>query len=258
MNSEFDCVKNGIEVMTINRLGETNTNKYGTVMKIIEYNKSSDIVVEFQDGHKAKVHTTYTNFTRSQVRNPYDKTVYDVGYLGEGKYKVYIDQEHLEPVYNVWRTLLGRVCTEKHRKRFPAYADCKVCDEWLCYQNFAEWWNENMYYIDNERMHIDKDIKYSDNKIYSPDTCIIVPQSINEIFHSSGRKTKDADLPYTIRRVAKGRYSVCYKAESLGVYDTVEECLEKYIEAKRKHIRQKVKEMENDMPDKVKQVLLDW
>ena len=48
MNSEFDCVKNGIEVMTINRLGETNTNKYGTVMKIIEYNKSSDIVVEFK------------------------------------------------------------------------------------------------------------------------------------------------------------------------------------------------------------------
>lgn len=171
-------------------------------MKIIEYNNSSNIVVEFQDDHKAKVVTTYVNFQRRQVRNPYDKTVYGVGYLGEGNYKVYIDQEHLEPVYNVWRTLLGRCCTEKHRKQFPAYADCQVCDEWLCYQNFAQWWNDNMYYVGNERMHLDKDIKCKGNKLYSPETCIIVPQSINEIFHISGRKNKDRDLPYTIKRTS--------------------------------------------------------
>ena len=75
-------------------------------MKIVEYNGHRDVLVEFQDEHKARVHTAYGNFIRHSVRNPYDKTVYDVGYLGEGKYKVYIDQDHLEPVYNVWRTLL--------------------------------------------------------------------------------------------------------------------------------------------------------
>ena len=61
------------------RLGERNKNSYGTEMVIVEYNKCNDVVVEFQDDHKAKIHTTYTNFKRSQVRNPYDKTVYDVG-----------------------------------------------------------------------------------------------------------------------------------------------------------------------------------
>lgn len=227
-------------------------------MKIVEYNKCNDMIIEFQDEYKAKVHTTYTNFMRGQVRNPYDKTVYDIGYLGEGKHKVYIDQEHLEPVYNVWRTLLGRCCTEKHREQFPAYANCRVCDEWLCYQNFAQWWNENMYHVGTERMHIDKDIMYSDNKLYNPDTCIIVPQSINEIFHSSGRKTKDKDLPYTIRRAAKCGYSVSYKKESLGVYDSIDECIKVYIEAKRKHIRDKVKKIENELPIKVKTILLNW
>lgn len=240
------------------RLGERNKNSYGTEMVIVEYNKCNDIVVEFQDDHKAKIHTTYTNFKRSQVRNPYDKTVYDVGYLGEGKYKVYIDQDHLEPVYNVWRTLLGRCCTEKHREQFPAYADCTVCEEWLCYQNFAEWWNKNMYHVGTERMHLDKDILVSENTIYSPETCLIVPQSINELFHVSGRKTVDTDLPYTIRRTTKGKYSVTYKSKSLGIYDTVDDCITVYIEAKRKDIKEKVEIMKNELPNKVKEALLNW
>lgn len=240
------------------RLGERNKNSYGTEMIIVEYNKCNDIVVEFQDEHKAKIHTTYTNFKRSQVRNPYDKTVYDVGYLGEGKYKVYIDQDHLEPVYNVWRTLLGRCCTERHREQFPAYADCTVCEEWLCYQNFAEWWNNNMYHVGTERMHLDKDIKFKDNKIYSPETCIIVPQSINELFHASGRKTKDIDLPYTIRRAAKGKFSVSYKSKSLGIYNTVEESVEVYLTEKRKDIRNKVEELKEILPINVQEILLAW
>lgn len=240
------------------RLGERNKNSYGTEMVIVEYNKCNDVVVEFQDDHKAKIHTTYTNFKRSQVRNPYDKTVYDVGYLGEGKYKVYIDQDHLEPVYNVWRTLLGRCCTEKHREQFPAYADCTVCEEWLCYQNFAEWWNKNMYHVGTERMHLDKDIKFKDNKIYSPETCIIVPQSINELFHASGRKIKDKDLPYTIKRVANGRFSVAYKSKSLGIYNTVEESVEVYLAEKRKDIRNKVEELKEILPINVQEILLAW
>ena len=244
-----------MEVKTISRLGETNTNKYGTVMKIIEYNKNSDIVVEFQDEHKAKVHTTYTNFTRSQVRNPYDKTVYDVGYLGEGKYKVYIDQEHLEPVYNVWRTLLGRVCTEKHRKRFPAYADCKVCDEWLCYQNFAEWWNENMYHIGNERMHLDKDILVKGNKFYSPDTCLIVPQRINMLFL---QKPNKYNLPSGISPMANNRYRAEYNGKKVGNYDTLEEAIQAHDNEKRKAIKKVADEYKQVIPDKVYKALLEW
>lgn len=242
----------------MDRLGETRRNKHGTEMKVVEYNSCLDIWVEFQDEHKARVHTTYTNFKKGQVRNPYDKTVYGIGYLGEGKYKVYIDQEHLEPVYNVWRTLLGRCCTEKHREQFPAYAGCVVCDEWLCYQDFAEWWNQNMYHVGTERMHIDKDILNEGNKVYSPENCIIVPQSINEIFHISLRKTKDLDLPHTIKRVTNGRYSVSYRGKSLGIYDTVEQCETEYLKAKREYIRSKVNELKDEIPIYIQEILLNW
>lgn len=73
-----------MEGNVINRLGEVNQNRMGTEMKIIEYNNSSNIVVEFQYDHKAKVVTTYVNFQRRQVRNPYDKTVYGLDIWEKG------------------------------------------------------------------------------------------------------------------------------------------------------------------------------
>lgn len=242
-------------IIISNKIGETNVNKYGTVMKIVEYQRYDDMVVEFQDKHKAKVHTTYGNFKRSQVRNPYDKTVYGVGYLGEGKYKVYIDKDHLEPVYNVWRTLLGRVCTEKHREQFPAYADCEVCKEWLCYQNFAEWWNKNMYHVGTERMHLDKDILVKGNKFYSPETCLIVPQRINMLFL---QKPNKYNLPSGISPMANNRYRADYNGKRIGNYNTLEEAIRAHDNEKRKAIRNIAKEYKPVIPNKLYEALLNW
>ena len=194
------------------RIYSTAYNKQGYIMKIVEYKRYDDMVVEFQDEHKAKVHTTYGNFKRSQVRNPYDKTVYGVGYLGEGKYKVYIDQDHLEPVYNVWRTLLGRVCTEKHREQFPAYADCEVCEEWHNFQNFARWFHENYFECDC-RLHVDKDIIKPGNRIYCPEFCLLVPQKLNALFVN---RPNNRNLPNGIYKVSKG-YFAKYNNKDLGV-----------------------------------------
>ena len=46
----------------IDRKGEVNYNTFGTQMKIIEYKRSDDITVEFQDEHRAKIHTQYYSF----------------------------------------------------------------------------------------------------------------------------------------------------------------------------------------------------
>ena len=49
------------------RLGEERINKQGCLMKIVEYNKASDIVVEFQDEYKYKLNTSYGNFKKRQL-----------------------------------------------------------------------------------------------------------------------------------------------------------------------------------------------
>ena len=38
------------------RIGETNISNEGCTMKIAEYNNYNDIIVEFQDEHKYRVH----------------------------------------------------------------------------------------------------------------------------------------------------------------------------------------------------------
>lgn len=57
-------------------------------MKIIRYGGWEDIDVQFQDDfYYIKEHQTYSNFKKGEVKNPYDRTVFGVGYVGVGKYK---------------------------------------------------------------------------------------------------------------------------------------------------------------------------
>ena len=172
------------------RLGETRKNKEslgGYDMKIIEYNGYKDIIVEFQDKHKAKIHTTYQHFEKGDVKNPCYPSVYGVGYIGEGKYKVSVNGK-MTKAYRYWNDMLKRCYDPYYLNKKPTYRDCFICDEWLNFQNFAEWWEENIYNCNNERIVLDKDILVKGNKIYSPETCILVPERINSLFTKCDRK----------------------------------------------------------------------
>ena len=66
------------------KIGEVRKNNFGTDMKIISYGKHGNVRVKFLDIHGYETETIYNNFKKGQIRNPYDKTVYDVGNLEEG------------------------------------------------------------------------------------------------------------------------------------------------------------------------------
>ena len=166
------------------RLGETRKNKEslgGYEMKIIKYNGYKDIIVEFQDEHKAKIHTTYQHFEKGDVKNPYYPSIYGVGYIGKGKYKITINNKKTD-AYKVWYGMLQRCYDPYMLNKCPTYIDCYVCEEWHNFQNFAKWFYKNYYEVEGEKMHLDKDILVKGNKIYSPETCIIVPERINTLF----------------------------------------------------------------------------
>lgn len=164
------------------RIGEENYNNFGTLMKIVEYNKCSDIIVEFQDEYKARVHTEYKNFKKGNVRNPYDKTLYNIGYIGNGKYKPSKNRKDTK-AYKKWHKMLHRCYDPYYLNTHPTYRDCIVCEEWHNFQNFAEWFYKHYYECNGEKMCLDKDILIKGNKIYSPNTCMIVPERINMLFN---------------------------------------------------------------------------
>lgn len=55
------------------RLGIEKLNNQGCLMKIIEYNNAQNIIIQFQDRYKAKVHTSWDWFNKGVVKNPFEK-----------------------------------------------------------------------------------------------------------------------------------------------------------------------------------------
>ena len=164
------------------RLGEIKKSNEGYEMKIIEYNEYIDIMVEFQDKYKAKIHTNNSNFKKGNIKNPYHPSVFGVGYIGEGKYKSRGKDGKKTKAYLTWHSMIERGYSEKFKNTHPTYRDCIVCEEWHNFLNFAEWFYKHYYEIKGKTMHLDKDILIKGNKINSPETCCLVPNDINTLF----------------------------------------------------------------------------
>ena len=146
------------------RTGEVGYNTFGSKMVITEYRKYSDIDVYFPEYDWIAKGARYETFKNGKISCPYEKRTYGVGYLGEGKYKTR-ENGKATRVYSTWNSMLQRCYNEKFHEKNPTDKNCKVCDKWLCFQNFAEWYYNNYYEDNNEVMCLDKDILNKGNKI---------------------------------------------------------------------------------------------
>lgn len=182
-----------------------------------------------------------------------------IGSIGKGKYNSIKDKR----AYMVWGGMLDRCYNEKHRNKNKTYVDCEVCEEWLCFQNFAEWYYNNYYEVDDEVMCLDKDILIKGNKKYSPDVCIFVPKRINSLFTKCDRAR--GSLPVGVR-YSHNRFRVecstqkngIKHRERLGHYDTVEEAFEVYKQFKEDYIKEVAEEYKHKIPVKLYEALINY
>lgn len=91
------------------------------------------------------------------------------------------------PYYSRWKSLLSRVRKDRY------YEDSEVCDFWKSFMNFREWLAPRLFYPD---LHIDKDMLVKGNTLYSPETCILVPQRINKLFLTYKESTYPLGVSY--------------------------------------------------------------
>lgn len=250
-NSNYGNFKTGaiLNPNAKSRLGEININNQGLKMKIIKYNGCMDIDVEFEDGY-ITYNTRYSLFKKGSIKSHYFPESFGVGYIGN----TISSDGYGKPLksYVCWRGMLARCYDEETQRKHPTYKDCKVCDEWLCYANFKEWYDKHYYELDNERMELDKDILLEGNRIYSPETCIFVPQKINAMFREFNNKNND--LPKGVYEF-KDRYTsnikIDRKTKCLGYYDTIEEAENVYLIAKREEINKIAEEYKDKIPKKL-------
>lgn len=224
-------------------------------MMIVSGRIKNDINVKFLDNHGyIKEHITYNAFKKGEVKNPYDITVLGVGYIGVGKHYVQKKGEKAEVEYTTWCSMLDRCY--RNKEKYPAYCNkCSVCDEWLNYQIFADWYERNKYETKG-RLHLDKDILFPGNTVYSPEKCLLVPQRINMLFTT--HRPNKYGLPEGISLTDNGKYGVSYQGKSLGAYKTLEEACFIHIKKKEEVIKQVADEYRQIIPKKIYDILQNY
>jgi hypothetical protein len=227
------------------REGEENINHSGSLMKIIKYNSQSNITVFFPEHDYITYNRRYDEFKDGRIRSPFDKTVYNIGYIGVGEYN-----EGLKEI-NIWRDMLRRCYSEESLLKRPTYKGCSVYSGWYNFKNFAKWWEENYYEINGQKMQLDKDILYKGNKIYSPETCIIVPQNINKLFIKSDASRGEYPIGVSWHKGHKKFIAYCQNGK--GKKLTLGECNNPIVAYKiyKKYKENLIKEMADEYKDKI-------
>lgn len=109
----------------------------------------------------------------------YNPTICGVGYLGNDYNK---NTDKL--LYQRWSGILNR-CYNTNNPNYKNYGEIgvEVDKEWYNFSNFKKWFEDNYWDIGtNENLVVDKDILVPNNKIYSSQTCLLIPISFNSMF----------------------------------------------------------------------------
>lgn len=223
---------------TINEdyVGRTYLSKEGDVMTVLELNTCKKVTVQFDAGHTLTVQLG--NLERGTIKNPYHPSVFGIGYIGIGRHAKHVKGKTTK-TYEKWKSIMQRSYSKEYHSIKPTYANCSVDKKWHNFQNFGDWFEENYNPETMQGWELDKDILKKGNKIYSPETCCLVPSELNIIILK--RKSKRGNNPIGVTFV-KGRFKARMNKNGnkldLGTFDTPEEAFQAYKIAKEAWIKE--------------------
>ena len=242
----------------IDRTGEEGYNNFGSKIIIEKYESARDIDVYFPEYNWTCYHTKYLDFKRGSIACPYEPKTLGIGYIGEGLYKSKENKVETKQ-YRAWYHMLRRCYDTKYKEKHLTYENCSVCEEWLNFQNFAKWFDDNYYEILEEEMNLDKDILVKGNKEYGPNTCVFVPEKINILFIK--HDTKRGQCPIGVTRSGNKYQVKCNlnkEPKYLGRYDTKEEAFLVYKTFKESAIKQMADQYRDLIPEKLYSAMYEY
>lgn len=197
------------------------------------------------------------------------KTVEDLGRRQE--YVPYITLKS-NIAYSIWNGIYNR-CYKPDRSTYGrCYDEATMCDSWLNNRDtFVEWFLSNYYNCDNESMAVDKDLLVPGNKHYSPETCCILPQTLNTMLSNCKKHrprkwtTGNSDLPLGVRydeykQVYYGQIKPCVHDEvlNLSYWETPEQAFEEYKRFKQADILMMAAKYKSKIPRHVYEALIKY
>lgn len=173
---------------------------------------------------------------KSNIKNK--KLVCGVG-INDYDVAVYTNEEVVKEAYKHWHAIILRCYSKNCSTKYPSYIGCTVCDKWLRFSNFFEWFKKQ-WSSSKKNYHVDKDILFKGNKVYSPETCCFVPPYINQLLEKC--KGRRGNLPigvfYDKQRDKYGAALSENKNTIQKRFETIKDAFSFYKKAKEAYIKE--------------------
>ena len=209
--------------------------------KVVKYNDARNVEIQFLTTGYRKV-AEMKEVKTGSIKDPCLPSVYGVGITG-ARYPTKVNGVHTKE-YKLWHSMLSRCYNDTYKKRQPTYEGCEASENFKSYEHFYEWCHKQIGFGNDGNgnpFHLDKDLLVKGNKVYSENTCVFLPQEINQVLvkttasrgeHLIGVSWNKKDNAF-VARVAKNKG----KQEYLGSFKTEIEAFNAYKTAKELYIK---------------------
>lgn len=254
------------------QVGDVIETKFKSTFVVIALLPKGKARIKFNDEFEYETVKDRRDVLSGNVKNPYHPRLFNKGYFGIGKFKARngtaLKGFPQTEEYRAWTNMLSRCYDPNYIQRNTGnrtYDGVSVCDEWLNFQTYAEWFTSNLAKIriiePDIRLAVDKDI-LSNSKVYSPETCSIIPMEVNSILTGgmsvlNGTRDKYAALnkdgTYTLTLFSKNNaVSKCINVK------TIEESNKLYIEHKLSQLKELAEKYKHILEERVYLRMLNY
>ena len=149
------------------------------------------------------------------------------------------------PFYRKWQSMLMRCYSGKYQEKYPTYAGCSVCSEWLTFSIFKAWMEKQEW----QSMQLDKDLIVCGNKIYSPEFCVFVPSQLNALLLDNSAARGEWPQGVHFRKQCAKFQSYCNvngTQKHLGLFTTPESASNAYKAFKSNRVKEVAQEYKSN------------
>ena len=163
------------------------------------------------------------------------------------------------PEYGKFNHMKDRCYSPSKNESKPTYVGCTVDPRWK--NDFSRFLTDyrGMHGYGLPNRHIDKDILVKGNKVYGPDTCVLVPAEINAALNV--RKRNRGNLPAGVH-LRKGKYDASIgkygKKVHLGRFENPYDAFLAYKEAKEIYLKELADKYKDEIDPRVYEALYNW
>lgn len=232
-----------------------NTNNYGDVV-VLEYINRENVRLKFMDTGNERC-AWMNDIKKGNIKDMDAPSVYGVGIVSKSmkEYTIKYQKES-----KLWGGMLERCYSGTSLAVRKTYKGCAVSDCWKYFSNFKDWCDTQKY-LHEEGFSLDKDILVKGNKVYSPETCCIVPHEINSLFTKTNSKRGDTPIGVHLRKKTNtyiAYLNKCGKRVNLGTFKTSTEAFQAYKHEKEKYIKEVADKYKEVIDPKVHGAMYAW